>query len=95
MADIPIKQLKRNIVGGGGEAFYPPTSTDAVIRTSDNKILSGILTNISGNMSDAFSDSKSYAIGDYCIYQDELYKFLSAKTAGATTPLLHTIFFRR
>lgn len=35
------------------------------------------------HISDAFSESKEYAAGKYCIYENELYKFTAAKTAGA------------
>lgn len=34
-------------------------------------------------MGDAFSETASYEVGDYCIYQDVLYKFIAAKSAGA------------
>lgn len=34
-------------------------------------------------IADAFSISKSYAAGDYCIYNNTLYKFTAAKSAGA------------
>lgn len=35
-----------------------------------------------GVVSDKFSEDKEYAIGDYCIYNDVLYKFTSKKNAG-------------
>lgn len=34
-------------------------------------------------ISDAYSDAKSYAVGDYCIYLNALYRFTRAKAAGA------------
>lgn len=34
-------------------------------------------------ISDAFSTEKDYAIGDYCIYLNSLYRFTTAKPAGA------------
>ena len=34
-------------------------------------------------ISDAYSDAKSYAVGDYCIYLNALYRFTKAKAAGA------------
>lgn len=34
-------------------------------------------------ISDSFSESKSYALGDYCIYLNALYRFTKAKEAGA------------
>lgn len=38
---------------------------------------------IENDMSDVFSESKAYAAGDYCIYLNRLYKFTTAKAAGA------------
>lgn len=35
-----------------------------------------------GNISEEFSTSKAYAVGDYCIHKNALYKFVAAKTAG-------------
>ena len=32
---------------------------------------------------DEFDEAKTYAVGDYCIYENVLYVFISAKTAGA------------
>lgn len=34
-------------------------------------------------ISDAFSENKAYAVGDYCIYLNALYRFTKAKAAGA------------
>lgn len=34
------------------------------------------------NIGDKFSETKTYAVGDYCIYEDVLYKFTAAKDAG-------------
>lgn len=34
-------------------------------------------------VADEFSTSKAYAVGDYCIYDNTLYKCTTAKTAGA------------
>lgn len=82
MSSIPIETLKKNLSGGGGEVFYPLTSTDAV-ENGNNKKLSDILEDTINNMGDAFSEQASYEVGDYCIYQDVLYKFIAAKNAGA------------
>ena len=35
---------------------------------------------------DAFSEEKTYSIGDYAIYENTLYRFIAAKTAGAWNP---------
>lgn len=40
------------------------------------------LNSHSSNQADAFSTEKSYAAGDYCIYQNALYRFTADKTAG-------------
>ena len=34
------------------------------------------------NLGDKFSADKDYAVGDYCIYEDVLYKFVADKEAG-------------
>ena len=36
-----------------------------------------------GMVAETFSTSKTYAIGDYCVYNNKLYKFTSAHSAGA------------
>ena len=35
---------------------------------------------------EAFSTSKSYAVGDYCFYGGDLYKCIASKSAGAWSP---------
>ena len=62
--------------------FYPLTITKAV-EDENGKALDLILADVMGSMSDAFSEAASYEVGDYCIYQDVLYKFIAAKSAGA------------
>lgn len=81
MADIPIKQLNYDETTGGKASLFPITVPKAVIR-SDGKNLEDILTDLSGSMSDAFSEEATYAVGDYCIYQDQLYKFIAEKQVG-------------
>lgn len=77
-----VKQLKYNLPEGGGEVFYPLTITEAV-EDENGKALDLILTDVMGSMGDAFSETATYTVGDYCIYQDVLYKFIAAKSAGA------------
>lgn len=77
-----VKQLKYNLPGEGGEVFYPLTTTEAV-EDENGKALDLILTDVMGSMGDAFSETASYEVGDYCIYQDVLYKFIAEKSAGA------------
>lgn len=37
---------------------------------------------LGNNLGDKFSNARAYAAGDYCIYEDVLYKFMAAKEAG-------------
>ena len=46
-------------------------------------ITDGTVVNPNSNMADAFSTSQAYAEKDLCIYNNTLYRFTSAKTAGA------------
>lgn len=41
------------------------------------------LTGIEESVSDVFSETKTYATGDYCIYLNKLYKFTADKPAGS------------
>lgn len=41
---------------------------------------------LTDSVSDAFSEEKTYAVGDYAIYENTLYRFIAAKTAGAWNP---------
>ena len=82
MSDIPIKPLKYNIPGGGGQQFYPETSSGAVKDPEGNSI-DIVLDDTMNNFSDAFSEDVPYQVGDYCIFQNTLYKFIAAKAAGA------------
>ena len=53
---------------------------------SVNSILSGLsndITNVLAQMAPIFDQSTAFAVGDYCIYQDELYIFTTAHAAGA------------
>lgn len=53
--------------------YYTETEIDTTLSAKANNSL----------LADAFSTSKAYAIGDYCIYQGALYRFTSAHSAGA------------
>ena len=41
---------------------------------------------LTDSVSDAFSEEKNYAVGDYAIYENTLYRFTAEKTAGAWDP---------
>ena len=41
---------------------------------------------LTDSVSDAFSEEKTYAVGDYAIYENTLYRFIAVKTAGAWNP---------
>lgn len=53
-------------------------------RELDTRLTSvkGTVSDMEGSVSDAFSETKTYATGDYCIYLNKLYKFTAAKDAG-------------
>ena len=78
---IPIKQLFKKI-NGVIQPIYPITNEKAIFDGGGRK-LSEKLQTYEENLSDAFSEEKTYATGDYVIYQNRLYKFTSAKEAGA------------
>lgn len=53
--------------------------------TADNlneikDVVNSNATNTNNNFSDAYSTSTTYNVGDYCIYQDKLYKCITAIT---------------
>ena len=66
------------------------TASDAAGNTANASIsiISGVTTydvylQIGNMVSDAFSITKAYVIGDYAIHENVLYKFTAAKAAGA------------
>ena len=77
---IPIKQLFKKI-NGITQPFYPLTHEEAVFDGGGRK-LSEKLQTYEENLSDAFSEEKVYAVNDYVIYGNRLYKFAIAKEAG-------------
>lgn len=56
---------------------------EKAIYDADGTRLDSKLSSIEDSISDAFSEGKAYAVGDYCIYLNALYKFTAAKPAGA------------
>lgn len=55
---------------------------EKAIYGSDGVRLDEKLIKIKDEISDAFSEEKDYAVGDYCIFLNSLYRFISAKPAG-------------
>lgn len=51
-----------------------------------NAICSAV-NSLTDSVSDAFSEEKAYAVGDYAIYENTLYRFTAEKTAGAWNPV--------
>ena len=49
----------------------------------DNKTPVAAINSAISNSADAFDDTVSYAVGDLCIYENALYRFTTAKSAGA------------
>lgn len=74
-------------VPGEPGIFYTDTETNLIYRwdagSEEYVQVGGSESKAEDMISDAFSTSKAYAIGDYAIYENTLYKFTSAKSAGA------------
>ena len=49
----------------------------------NNKTPVAAINSAISNTTDAFDDTASYAVGDLCIYENALYRFTTAKSAGA------------
>lgn len=49
----------------------------------NNKTPVAAINSAISNTADAFDDTASYAVGDLCIYENALYRFTTAKSAGA------------
>lgn len=82
MSEIPIKAMKYDDANKDPHQFYPLTVPEAIIfpdGTNGKQAFDAVIN----DMSDVFSDQKPYEVGDYCIYNNVLYKFIAQKTAGA------------
>lgn len=82
MSEIPIKAMKYDDANKDPHQFYPLTVPEAIIfpdGTNGKQAFDAVIN----DMSDVFSDQKTYEVGDYCIYNNVLYKFIAQKTAGA------------
>ena len=55
---------------------------EKAIYGSDGEMLDEKLVKIKGDISDEFSEEKSYEINNYCIYQNRLYRFTSPHSPG-------------
>lgn len=55
---------------------------EKAIYGSDGRRLDEKLVDMEGSLSDAFSETKDYAVGEYCVYTNRVFKFTKAKTAG-------------
>lgn len=65
----------------GGNKVAPITTTLAVVDADRNAVLKAILDQYDSMLVDSnlvFSSTKSYAVGDLCIYERELYRFTTA-----------------
>lgn len=82
MSEIPIKAMKYDDANKDPHQFYPLIVPEAIIfpdGTNGKQAFDAVIN----DMSDVFSDQKTYEVGDYCIYNNVLYKFIAQKTAGA------------
>lgn len=74
-------------IPGTPGVFYVDIETNLIYRwdeTVEEYVqVGGGKSEAEGMISDAFSETKDYASGDYTIYSNTLYRFTSAKPAGA------------
>lgn len=74
----------KGIVGPAGENVSNQEIIDKLAERTINEEQKS--ENIVSMLSDAFSDEKTYFIGDYAIYENTLYRFTAEKTAGVWNP---------
>ena len=60
--------------------YIPKTLTSEVYDSVGGTSLDQIIEKNNNNISDAYSDKKTYAVGDYCIYNNSLYKCITEIT---------------
>ena len=65
------------------EDVYDPPVLDSTFAEKIDELKDALAPPIPDFVSDAFSVSRAYAVGEYCIYENHFYKFTSAKSAGA------------
>lgn len=78
---------KLNVVSYGGSSYMaiqnvpigtPVNDTDYWQIVAEKGQTGGL-----GQVAEIFDATKNYAVGDYCIYNDDLYRFTTAHSAGA------------
>ena len=62
--------------------YIPKTLTSEVYDSVGGTSLDQIIEKNNNNISDAYSDQKTYAVGDYCIYNNSLYKCITEITTA-------------
>lgn len=62
--------------------YIPKTLTSEVYDSVGGTSLDQIIEKNNNNISDAYSDKKTYAVGDYCIYNNSLYKCITEITTA-------------
>ena len=62
--------------------YIPKTLTSEVYDSVGGTSLDQIIEKNNNNISDAYSDQKTYAVGDYCIYNTSLYKCITEITTA-------------
>ncbi len=83
-----IKNGTKGTYGLQMPAFFPASRTTYDPTTSGLSAtrVQGAIDAVEGqiaNSSDAYSSSKAYAVGDYCIYNDTLYRCVTACSAAS------------
>ena len=65
------------------EDVYEPPIMDATFTEKMDDLIDSLTPNVPSYISDAFSVERNYSKGDICIYDNKVYEFTSAKSAGA------------
>lgn len=83
-----IKNGTKGTYGLQMPAFFPASRTtyDGTTSGLSATRVQGAIDAVEGqiaNSSDAYSDSSAYAVGDYCIYNDTLYRCITACSAAS------------
>lgn len=79
--EVYIVNDERMPSGGGGGSSAPISADNGnALTTGTDKGL--YVPDLAPNISSAYNPSKSYTVGEYCIYLNELYKCIANTTAG-------------
>lgn len=84
MPNAYTEKLKKKSTG---DFIYPVTKSSAVYMPDDTKTLNGEVEDIHSNVAtieDSSTASKAYAVGEFLVYNSQLYKVTAAIASGDT-----------